>query len=106
HRAVADAEGDGKRFEGAAIPIVPEAGPEHVEGQRIASGLDVSDESKPRLRIDETPDQPRRGHPIDAGSRTSHPETAIVLPGIATAAYRLGAITLGGRPSRRFKVRQ
>jgi hypothetical protein len=83
---VADAEADGERLEGAAIPLVPETRAEHVKGHRVAGGLGIGQEAKPRVRIDEPANEPRRRHPIDAGSRTRHPQTASVLSCVGSTA--------------------
>jgi hypothetical protein len=52
-RGIADAKADCERLKRAAIPFATETYAEHIEGKRIASGLDVGDESKPRVGIDE-----------------------------------------------------
>ena len=63
---VAEPEGAAERLERAMLAVMAELHPEHVEGNRVSrNGLAIGRESEPRLRIDETLDQPRTSHSVD-----------------------------------------
>jgi hypothetical protein len=69
-----DAEDGAQRLEGAALTLVAELDPEHVERDAVLRNrLAIGSEAESCLPIDEAPDQPGRRHAIDAGTRPRDP---------------------------------
>ena len=63
-----------KCLERAVFATVAEVHPEHVEGNPVARhGVPVGRKSEAGLPVDEATDEPRRRHPVDAGSRPRAP---------------------------------
>src|SRR4029450_45349 len=78
-----------ERFERAAISLVTEFDTKHVEWNGLTrSSVAVDCETKPRLRIDEPANEPRRRHAVYAGTWACDPETAPI--GVAVACVHAG----------------
>src|ERR1700745_653450 len=77
-----------ERLEGAVFSSMTESGSaEHVEGNRVAPAGGIIAKHKPRLRIDKTPDQPSRRHPVDSWGWACHPNAvAVVLRSFAAGS--------------------
>ena len=70
-----------QHLEGAAVALVRELGLEHVEPKLAGLG-DVAlggHELEAGLRVDEAPDEPGRGDPVDVDTRARHPGPALEL---------------------------
>src|SRR6266571_4061251 len=85
--AAAQAESFEHRFEGAVLTTMGELSAIHVEGNRAIYRLALSDKVKARAFIDELPDQPGGGEPIDMQVASGHPATAFVFRQIESSGF-------------------
>src|SRR5207248_9837041 len=79
---VPDPEALDERLERAIVAVVTELGPRRVERDRRRREVAGRGEHERRLRIDEPPDQPRRGKPVHVRPRARHPRPASNVPQI------------------------
>ena len=96
-RRIVNVEDRAQRLERAALALMTEFHAEHVERNRaVGYSTPIDREPEPRPGIDESPNEPRGSHAIDAGPGPRHPEPAAITLRGRASRYRCGLLAFAG----------